>query len=711
MLHFTTEKNGYSFFFILILCSLPGVVFAQPANDNVVDAIEVTVDGMPTMIAPMGATAESGEDVLTPPNSTNCAPHTWCDTDGITRSTWYKFTAPASGAVRVDLCGSTFDSQLATFSATDVNDFGTFSLLDASDDVEEGPDGNACGPGDPGAYLSSWHDHGCLTPGGTYYVIVDIWSNDEGVTAFTEDDTVAISVSSLPDAAAVAIDSISFVSPACTGLANGSATVSFTGTYPWTILWSTGDTTESIGGLSTGSYTVTVTDFCGTSASMMVELPDGQPPVEITFEENTDYIFDPSCEGTGGQIQVQPISGIFPFTYTWSTGDTTATIRDLAPGEYTVTVADACGGDPAIQTIILEENTGTDVDAGDDVELCNATVEIGPNAPMTSSAELVGYSVGIAPEGNVACRGGGLIAQNTYYRPIELASYFGYEGFLEITGVEFFYSSTPGDGYDNFIPGVEVALLLADNVDLSIASFTEFDRAFLSLEGTNDETASYRVPLNAFVSATEVLVVELTINAASTDGHTFDFRSTSDLPFGATPTYLVSSDCGITTPTTTGAIGFPDDHVIANVFVANPSDFSYQWDNTANLDDPTAQNPLASAAGIYNVTITDNNCNTTVEDVVEVFECGVNSVVDPSFHSFLVNPNPSSGAFHLRNEGEGRDIRLQIHDLQGREIIRKDGFFGAGDTQELDLSAFASGIYLLQMTYNNRTEVHRLVVQ
>jgi gliding motility-associated-like protein len=60
--------------------------------------------------------------------------------------------------------------------------------------------------------------------------------------------------------------SLSHTNVTCPGMQDGTATVVLagsTGVPPYTYSWSTGDSTKSISGLSTGNYTVTVTDFTG----------------------------------------------------------------------------------------------------------------------------------------------------------------------------------------------------------------------------------------------------------------------------------------------------------------------------------------------------------------------------------------------------------------------------------------------------------------
>src|SRR5262249_51217247 len=80
---------------------------------------------------------------------------------------WYKFVAPASGAVRVSTDvgtgGSFTDSKIALFSAANVNDYSSFNIISCDDDG-----GSVVNSG----FMSVLYATG-LTPGNTYYVMVD----------------------------------------------------------------------------------------------------------------------------------------------------------------------------------------------------------------------------------------------------------------------------------------------------------------------------------------------------------------------------------------------------------------------------------------------------------------------------------------------------------------------------------------------------------
>jgi gliding motility-associated-like protein len=121
----------------------------------------------------------------------------------------------------------------------------------------------------------------------------------------------------------------------------GSASVSVSGgTQPYSYLWSTipPQTTDTATSLSAGTYTVTVTDSnnCSTTASVIITSPTGALSAAISSQTNV------SCYGgNNGSATVTASAGLPPYTYSWSNGPTTATDSGLIAGTYTVTVTDS----------------------------------------------------------------------------------------------------------------------------------------------------------------------------------------------------------------------------------------------------------------------------------------------------------------------------------------------------------------------------------
>ncbi|MCF6140582.1 T9SS type A sorting domain-containing protein [Flavobacterium sp. K77] len=137
---------------------------------------------------------------------------------------------------------------------------------------------------------------------------------------------------------------------ACNGGSNGAATVnSATGgaggyTYNWTPGTPTGDGTTSVTGLSPGSWTCTVTDGNGCTATSTFTIT--QPTAIVATAASQANV---SCfGGSNGAASINiPTGGAGGYTYNWTpgnpTGDGTTSVTGLTAGTWTCTVTDANG--------------------------------------------------------------------------------------------------------------------------------------------------------------------------------------------------------------------------------------------------------------------------------------------------------------------------------------------------------------------------------
>jgi gliding motility-associated-like protein len=127
----------------------------------------------------------------------------------------------------------------------------------------------------------------------------------------------------------------------CNG-ATGSATVTVNGGAigPYSFRWSNGSTSETIGNLTAGTYTVTVTDgaFCTGTQSIQIQSGTGAGSLNLQMSSTNS-----SCGGATGTASVAVTGGTAPYTYLWNTGASTPSVSNLAGGNYTVSVTDANG--------------------------------------------------------------------------------------------------------------------------------------------------------------------------------------------------------------------------------------------------------------------------------------------------------------------------------------------------------------------------------
>ncbi len=118
---------------------------------------------------------------------------------------------------------------------------------------------------------------------------------------------------------------------------NGSIDLTVNGgVLPYSYLWSNGLLIEDINTLTAGQYNVTVIDSNNCIIQDSIVLIEPMDSLSYTYT-----VKDVTCnDGTNGEIEITVAGGTLPYTYTWSTGDTTAYANDLTAGYFTFTVVD-----------------------------------------------------------------------------------------------------------------------------------------------------------------------------------------------------------------------------------------------------------------------------------------------------------------------------------------------------------------------------------
>lgn len=131
----------------------------------------------------------------------------------------------------------------------------------------------------------------------------------------------------------------------CFGAGSGAIDVTLSGgTAPYTYDWSndgTGDNDdpEDLVGLTAGTYNLTVIDGNNCSYTFSYTLTEPSAPISATAE-----ITDVLCFGElTGAIDVTIDGGTTPYTFLWSSGNTTEDITGVVAGGYDLTITDANG--------------------------------------------------------------------------------------------------------------------------------------------------------------------------------------------------------------------------------------------------------------------------------------------------------------------------------------------------------------------------------
>jgi subtilisin-like proprotein convertase family protein len=161
----------------------------------------------------------------------------------------------------------------------------------------------------------------------------------------------------------------SLVTDELCGNANGAIDITIFTTYsPYAVQWSNGSTSEDLVGLSSGIYTVTITDAesCELIQDFTVDNETGT--LLITSIIPTDE----TCGNTQGSVDLTITGGALPYSFNWSSGAITEDITNLNAATYAVTITD--GNNCSVNTSVTVNNiSGTlTYDWGNAVnEVCN----------------------------------------------------------------------------------------------------------------------------------------------------------------------------------------------------------------------------------------------------------------------------------------------------------------------------------------------------
>ena len=159
-----------------------------------------------------------------------------------------------------------------------------------------------------------------------------------------------------PDALTTSLSATSIL---CNGQTSNITNTVAGGTPNYTYNWNNGSTTQNLEGVGSGTYNVTVTDAnsCTATSSITVNEPE-----ELTSELSAGTI---ACNGSTTDITNTVTGGTTPITYEWNNGTNTQNLTGVVAGTYSVTVRDNNSCSVVREITITQPNVlAVSVDAG-----------------------------------------------------------------------------------------------------------------------------------------------------------------------------------------------------------------------------------------------------------------------------------------------------------------------------------------------------------
>ncbi|MFH1319829.1 MAG: PKD domain-containing protein, partial [Bacteroidota bacterium] len=318
----------------------------------------ITVTAAPSInqITTIDASCGNADGQATATVSGGTAPYTYSWSSGCSGSTCTGLSAGSYSLTVTDAGGCTNTS---TFSVNDANaPTATISINTAIT-----CNGNCNGSltvtatGGTGAYTYSWNtspvQNTATATGlcaGSYNVTVTDAIGCSVVPNYTLSEPTALSLST------------GSVDATC-GNADGQASVTVSGgTTPYTYNWSNGCTNPTCTGLLAASYSVTVTDGNGCTASGNTTV-NASGSITATISASTDATCNGICDGTA---TASGSNGTAPYTYSWNTTppQSASTATGLCAGiSYTVSATDA-NGCSATASVSVSEPTAVSLTTG-----------------------------------------------------------------------------------------------------------------------------------------------------------------------------------------------------------------------------------------------------------------------------------------------------------------------------------------------------------
>ena len=192
----------------------PVPVVLPMTNDMMCNAAEIPVDGHAYIFNNTGATVDPTEVAVVPP-ATGAQTTTGWANQNLNLTTWFTFTAPPSGNVRINSTAMNYNGQIAVYAATDCAITGSFTMMAANDDDLDGanaaPNFTICG----------------LNTGDTYYLLNDAFNSTAG--------NYAIAISEIDLNAGVEVEVIEACYGDTVNLFNGIANYQTGGVWTQTI--------------------------------------------------------------------------------------------------------------------------------------------------------------------------------------------------------------------------------------------------------------------------------------------------------------------------------------------------------------------------------------------------------------------------------------------------------------------------------------------
>jgi hypothetical protein len=458
----------------------------------------------------------------------------------------------------------------------------------------------------------------------------------------------------------------------CNGNSDGSLTLTASGgtpTYSYNI-GAGAQTSGTFGGLSQGTYIITVTDNAACSTTVGVSI--GEPAVLTASLNSSSNI---ACFGDAtGSAEISTTGGTLAYSYNIGAGvQNSGLFTGLMANNYVVTVTDMNNCMSTVPVVLTQPASALSA-------AVTSTTNPTCNGTTGGSFEVAG-SGGTAPYSYDTGSG---------------AQFNG--AFLNLSAGTYPISVTDGNGCVT----TTVATLTNPSLIVANASVSSnYNGAEISCNGAADGaiTATATGGTGTLTYAwsngqTGPIATGLSANAYTVTVTDANGCTTNEVVVVSAPAILSGTavDNGNGTATATPAGGTPV--------------YSYLWDAAAGSQTTAMATGLVNN-GTYAVTITDANGCTTVTSVT-VTIVGLDQI--PDLSAFDIIPNPNAGTFQVQvNFTEAKEATVRLTNVLG-QVLKEYSYSDASFSIPVELTSQASGVYFVILQTGEQSTTKKVVV-
>ncbi len=711
------------------------------ASASITEPDELTAATIQTHVSCFGET--NGAATVNPVGGTQPYSYSWNTNPVQTTQTAIALTAGGYSVLVTDTNGCTVTKQVTI---TKPSVLTTNYITTPEDCGQSNGSIAATVSGGTGAYSYSWNTN----PVQTTATATGLASASYTLTVTDENGCVATLTVNLPNAGGLFAEATS-TNVSCNGGDNGTVTGNASGgAQPYSYAWDTNpvETTQSVTGLSAGTYTGTVTDDNGCVFTITATVTE---PEALTVSAEFENIL---CNGQAtGSATANVAGGTTPYVYAWDTdpAQTTTAISGLIAGTYTVEVTDDNGcvasatvniTQPATALTASVIKTNVSCNGGNNgAATANPAGGTGPytyswnTVPAQSAQTAFGLPAGSYTVVITDANGCTISKNTTITQPAAVETSLSVvpaacgqpNGSATVTasgGVGNFiyswntnpeqttatasaleagiYTVTVTDG--NGCVSTETATVNNENAPLLDATATNAscfgaDNGIATVAATGG-SSPYSYSWNTNPAQTIATATGLAPG-------TYVVTVTDDGGCSSFATLTITEPTAITTSTNSTD---PTCDVCADgSATVTPSDgtpgYTYLWSNGQ-----TTATALDLAEGTYCVTVTDDNgCETNTCVTLTALVTGVVNA-SLSDNSFTVYPNPTSGFVTVELETTHLStITLTLTNMLGQNIVTQQSEVNGLFKQVYDLSAFAEGLYFITVCSENETLLRKVI--